>query len=168
MATSTSTTGNGTHAKDAIDREFESLKGDVRKGVDPDGRPWEVTMPAHYGEFAETAGNDGDAIDVYVGPNPAADVAYVVHQKIPGTEIHDEDKVMLGFNTAADAEACYRAAYTVPGFYGGLTPWPVAELRAVLHAGAHRRLDRPGKARERAGEIPAQAAELPKVAGGEP
>ena len=32
MATSTSTTpGNGSHAKDAIDREFENLKGDVSK-----------------------------------------------------------------------------------------------------------------------------------------
>ena len=31
MATSTSTTSNGSHAKEAIDREFESLKSDVSK-----------------------------------------------------------------------------------------------------------------------------------------
>ncbi len=31
MATSTSTGGNGSHAKEAIDREFENLKADVSK-----------------------------------------------------------------------------------------------------------------------------------------
>ncbi len=140
----------------------ENMKGDVRSGTDPNGTPWEVTMPAHYGEFAETRGNDGDAIDVYVGPNPLAEVAYVVHQKIPGTEIHDEDKVMLGFDTAADAEACYKSAYTIPGFFGGMTPWPVSELRSVLHAGSHRRLDRNNRTSTLAGDYPAEAAELPK------
>ena len=129
----------------------EQRKGETRSGTAKDGTRWSVTMAAHYGEFADTLGTDGDAVDVYVGPVPDAPYAYVVHQKVPGTEVHDEDKVILGVNTAAEAEALYRAHYDRPGFWGGLTRWPLAELRQALldHRYHGKRLDTPAWVRER-------------------
>lgn len=89
----------------------ETRKGETRSGTDADGKAWSVTMPAHYGEFAATLGADGDPVDVFVGPNRHAHRAYVVHLQDPSTGEHDEDKTFLGFNSADDALACFRAAY---------------------------------------------------------
>lgn len=124
----------------------ENLKGSKRSGVDPDGKPWSVVMPAHYGEFVGTRGMDGDPIDVFVGPDAAAPVAYVVHQKVPGSQRMDEDKVVVGCRSAEEAEALYRSAYTTRGFFAGVTPWPVDELREELRnrRAWGRRLDTPG------------------------
>lgn len=127
---------------------LEHLPGDVRKGKDPDGKPWAITMRGFYGEFNDTLGADGDPVDVYVGPDPDAPTAYVVHQKVPGTQVHDEDKVLLGFGTLAEARAFYMAHYDKPGFWGGSTCWPVAELMDHLRAERHTpRLDKPTKCR---------------------
>lgn len=90
---------------------LENLKGSTRSGADADGNAWSVTMPAHYGEFARSEGADGDPVDVFVGPNRHAPRAYVVHLQNPVTGEHDEDKVMVGFQTADDARACFAAAY---------------------------------------------------------
>jgi len=123
----------------------ENAKGSTRSGVTPDGTRWETTMRAHYGEFADTVGMDGDPVDVFVGRDAGAPVAYVVHQKHPGTQVPDEDKVILGCRTAAEAQKLYRAHYDRGGFFHGITPWPVAELAAELkrRRAEGERLDRP-------------------------
>lgn len=127
----------------------ENLPGSYREGKGPDGKPWRVKMQAGYGEFADTLGNDGDPVDVFVGPDPDAPVAYVVHQKFPGTEVYDEDKVVLGCRTLAEARRLYLAHYDQPGFFGGVTPWPVAELRAFLRKHPEvERLDSPARVRD--------------------
>ena len=89
----------------------ETAKGGTRSGTDADGKPWSVTMPAHYGEFARTEGADGDPVDVFVGPNRHAPKAYVVHLQDPTTGEHDEDKTFIGFDNADAARACFAAAY---------------------------------------------------------
>ena len=125
---------------------IENRRGSTRRGVGLDGDAWAIKMRAHYGEFAGTMGTDGDPVDCYVGPDDRARYAYVIHQKWPRTEVFDEDKVMLGFPTAEAAEAMYRLHYDGPGFYGGMTRWPVEELAETLRGKEHRgkRLDRPG------------------------
>ena len=90
---------------------LENMKGSTRSGTDADGKPWSVTMPAHYGEFARTEGADGDPVDVFVGANRHAAKAYVIHLQDPTTGDHDEDKVFLGLDSADDARACFAAAY---------------------------------------------------------
>lgn len=118
--------------------DIEQKKGDTREGVDNDGTPWKVKMLAHYGEIRRTAdtigakGMDGDRLDVYVGPDAASPLVVVVDQRIPETGEFDEQKVMLGFSTVADALACYRGQYTKPGFYGGHTTMTIDDLKARM------------------------------------
>lgn len=128
---------------------IENLPGSERRGVDADGRPWVTKMHAIYGEIAGTIGADNDPIDVFVGPSPHSEWAYVVHQKVPGTQRFDEDKVILGVETSSDARALYQRHYSRPGFWGGCTRWPVAELRAHLltKAAKRTRLDSPKRVR---------------------
>jgi hypothetical protein len=111
----------------------ETRKGDTRSGVDQDGKPWSVTMPAHYGEFEQTEGTDGDPVDVFVGPDAHAAFAYVVHLQDPTTGEHDEDKVFLGFAHSEAARECFRAAYNRRDLQlGTMRKMSVGELRDWL------------------------------------
>lgn len=93
----------------------ENRKGSVRKGVDKDGKPWKTKFKLPYGYIVGTEGRDGEEIDAYVGPHKDAVEAFVVHQrKIDGTG-HDEDKVMLGFNSEEEARAAYLDHYNKVG-----------------------------------------------------
>lgn len=85
----------------------EILPGDVKSGVDPNGEPWKVRYDFPYGEIAGTTTlADGEAVDVYLGPNPNSDVVYVVHQLKPDGQF-DEDKVFLGFDNPEQAVQVY-------------------------------------------------------------
>lgn len=82
-------------------------RGDQKSGVDQNGEGWSHIYQYPYGEIARTEGEDGDPVDCYLGPNPRSKNVYVVHQmKQDGS--HDEDKVMLGFDTPRQAEQAYR------------------------------------------------------------
>lgn len=118
------------------DIRIEQKKGQIRRG---DG--WQTKMPYDYGDFDETLGVDGDPVDVCVGPYPTAPFAYVVHQKVvvvdpkfpkakPGD--YDEDKVMVGFRTKAEAVTAFRQAYDRPGFLGDVTKMSIGELQVWL------------------------------------
>lgn len=104
---------------------IENAAGTVRRGADPSGRPWASRLPAHYGEFRATEGIDGDAVDVFVCPTANGDEpsAFVIHQ-VDDDGDPDEDKVMLGYPTAALALADYRACFD------GCEP-PDAEVREI-------------------------------------
>ena len=132
----------------------ENKAGSTRSGVDPNGKPWSIRMQAHYGEFEGSQGTDGDPLDVYVGPHLDAPVAYVVHQKVPGTNLDDEDKVIVGVDGLDQARALYRAHYNKAGFWGGCTRWPAEELAAAIRAGHVRgkKLDAPSWVRRRLGK----------------
>jgi hypothetical protein len=94
---------------------IETAKGQTRKGVAPDGKPWSVTMPADYGYVNRTEGADGDQVDVYLGPRaaaPDAQMVYVVDQKNLSDGSFDEHKVLIGFPDAAAARATYVAGFS--------------------------------------------------------
>lgn len=93
---------------------IETAKGGMRRGIDADGKAWQVLMPAHYGYIKRTTGADGEHIDCYVGSNPFADTVYVIRQQNPDTGEFDELKVMLGFSARAQAISTY-----VRGFSDG-------------------------------------------------
>jgi hypothetical protein len=124
---------------------------ETAEGEERSGPGWRVTMPAHYGEVAGTiSALDGDPVDVFVGADLDAPMVYVVHQKHPGTQAIDEDKVIVGVSSAAEAEALYRSAYSAGGFFHGMTAWPAEELANLLRAGGTvPRLDRPSAVAER-------------------
>jgi len=95
---------------------IENAAGSYREGKDADGKPWRIRLGVHYGEFEGTKGVDGDALDVFLGPDLDAPRVYIIRQKIPGEDGHDEDKCAVGFRTKAAAEAAYRSMFDRPGF----------------------------------------------------
>jgi hypothetical protein len=103
-----------------MDISIENKKGSVRSGTDKDGHEWHTNMNFDYGYIRGTVGKDKDHLDVYIGPNPESEIVYVVHQNDPVTGEYDEDKVMLGFDSAAEAKKAYLSQYDRPDFYGSM------------------------------------------------
>lgn len=87
-----------------MDIVIESPKGDRRVGYG-----WANQMPADYGYFRGTRSQEGsmEQMDCYIGPNPDAPDAWIIYQHDPATGMFDEHKVMLGFDSEADARKCY-------------------------------------------------------------
>ena len=103
---------------------IEQEAGDVREWRDRNGETGTTTMLWPYGFIEGPKGADGEAIDVYVGPNPNAEKVYVVDQRKKLGEGKfggfDEQKVMLGFSSQAEARDAYLAHYNDPGFLGAI------------------------------------------------
>jgi hypothetical protein len=179
-----------------LDVSIENRKGSVRKWHDPhSGEDGTTKMLYPYGYIRKSKGTDGDHVDVYVGPNPQASMAFIINQMKkptapdqhhhtmkggetgaagPGpTHIHtmpgggftgppktvgntqgdhthstpkgdtggevfkskkqwtkfDEQKVMIGFNSAKDAKEAYLKHYNDPRFFGSMKAMPMAEFK---------------------------------------
>lgn len=114
---------------------IEHLKGSVRTGVTADGESWSRKMAAHYGYISRTeSGADGDAIDVFVGPEPDAEIVFVLDQ-VNEDGTFDEHKCLIGWTNAEDAEAGYLANYPKGWKCGELTPMTVPQFKAWLKEG---------------------------------
>ncbi len=133
----------GNYAKDhvhihGLDITIENAKGAERRGVDRGGKPWSVTMPAHYGYIKGTVGKDKDHVDVYVGPHPKSPHVFVVDQKDADTAKFDEHKVMLGFSSRAQAQRAYIAGFSDGKGHrrlGHMEEMPVAVFKRWLGGG---------------------------------
>ena len=93
---------------------IENPKGSSRKFKNDDGSEGSITMKNHYGYFGGTSGNgkDGDAVDVFIGPNPEGfERVYVVDQNAKDGSF-DESKVMLGFDSKKEAKEAYLSNYS--------------------------------------------------------
>ncbi len=111
--------------------KIDRPKGFVQTGKDDDGNKWERTYQTDYGFVPRTMGGDGEALDVYLGPNATAPSAFFVHQnKADGS--FDEFKAMLGFDSPASAKAMY-LAHTPEKFFGHMTEVPIAQVKALLN-----------------------------------
>lgn len=91
---------------------IENPKGSIRRGTDPNGQAWEVTMPADYGYIKRTTGADGDHVDVYIGDNPQSNRVYIVDQINLETGAFDEHKVILGASNMDEAKFIYDGAFS--------------------------------------------------------
>jgi hypothetical protein len=92
-------------------------------------------MPFAYGYILGSLGVDGDPVDCFLGPNPAAPTCFLVPaRRWGGWKEYDEDKLMLGFDSEDDARRAFLLSYSDPRFFGPIVPMPVAELRARLKA----------------------------------
>lgn len=114
----------------------ENKPGDVREG-----KGWKTQMKLPYGEFLGTKGVDKDKLDVYVGPYRNAPNVYIVHQNVafgPRKGKYDEDKVMLGFESAEQAKQAYLAHYDNPNFFRSITTmaFPLFK-RAIMKKEVH-------------------------------
>lgn len=100
---------------------IENKKGSIRSGVSEEGKKWETKMIYPYGYISKTKAADNEHVDCFVGDNHDSDVVFVVHQVVPETGKYDEDKVMLGFDTAEEAKNGYLIHYDSPDFFGSMT-----------------------------------------------
>jgi len=94
-----------------LDIAIENPKGSWRRGSSREGVPWKTKMKAHYGYIKRTEGNDGDHLDVFIGPDLLTDNVWVVNQVNPRTGLFDEHKVILGCATKEKARELYLANY---------------------------------------------------------
>lgn len=115
----------------------ENPVGTIRKWTDPfSGEKGETKMRYAYGYFKHTRGMDGDAVDVFLGPNEFSPKVFLITQtkkKDPDTFAGvDEQKIMLGFNTSVEAKAAYLAHYNNARFFRGMKEMLVEEFRDKL------------------------------------
>ncbi len=118
-----------------LDIAIENPKGSERSGTDANGEAWSVTMPDHYGYVKRTEGADGDAVDVYIGPDPQAPTVFVVDQQDHETGKFDEHKAMIGYADEAAARDAYHAAFSDgkgPDRVGAVVPMAMDDFKAWL------------------------------------
>jgi|GEM_PF-3430329 len=94
-----------------LDISIENPRGSIRKGVSPEGKPWETELTHHYGYLKGTVGKDKDHVDIFIGPEVESDRVFVVDQVDPKTGKFDEHKVMLGFQNQDVARQGYLSNY---------------------------------------------------------
>lgn len=114
-----------------LDLVIENPAGSVRRWKTDAGETGQTTMQWAYGYIEGTLGADGDGLDVFVGPEPKALMAYVVHQQDPRSGLYDEDKAMLGFSDAASARAAYLDHYDSPDFLVTMSMIAVDQILAL-------------------------------------
>jgi hypothetical protein len=105
---------------------IENPRGTMRYGTSPSGARWHVRMPADYGYIKRTMADDGDQVDVYLGPNAyEAEIhpVWVVDQIHPHSGKYDEPKCMVGFPSSDDARNTYLA-----GFSDGSGVWRIGAV----------------------------------------
>lgn len=120
-----------------LDISIENPAGSMRKGVDENGRAWQTKLANHYGYIKGTIGRDKDHIDVFIGPQPESGKVFVVDQIDPKTGKLDEHKVMLGFDSEAEARAGYLANYdkSGPQRIGAISEGSVDDFKQWLKEG---------------------------------
>jgi len=130
-----------------LDISVENDKGTTREWYDPFSKKHgETKMIYPYGYVRRTEGTDGDHVDVYVGPDEQADHVYVVTQlKAPDFLETDEQKALLGFSSAHDAQEAYLKHYDDPRFLGDIREIPFDDFASyVLDKDNHGELIRSG------------------------
>jgi Inorganic Pyrophosphatase len=125
-------------------RNFAGLKilvenpaGSFRSGVGSNGKPWKVRMRNDYGYISRSHGssNDGEGLDVFLGPENHPRDVYLVNQNHVGGDkdgMYDETKVMLGYKSASAAKTAYLLNYSSPKFYRSMTIIPIHQFREML------------------------------------
>lgn len=118
-----------------INLSIENPKGSSRSGVDANGDKWSITLNHHYGDIVGTKGADGDAVDVFIGESESFEAAYIIDQ-VDQKGLFDEHKVMLGFDSMAQAKAAYLSNYKKGwGGLGDITAMPIDKFKSWVKAG---------------------------------
>ena len=95
-----------------LDISIENPRGSKRSGVDPNGKPWQIEMSAHYGYLKRSEGADGEQVNVYLASEREDTPAFVVDQVDPKTGRFDEHKAVLGAASLGEAEQLYDAHFS--------------------------------------------------------
>ena len=113
---------------------IENRKGSSRHWTDEStGEKGSTKMLYPYGYVRGTLGLDGDAVDVFVGPNASSDKVFVITQsKAPEFKDVDEQKCMLGFDSAKEAKEAYLKHYNSPKFFKDMVELNIDEFKDKL------------------------------------
>ena len=111
---------------------IENPVGSIRKWRDESGNVGETRMFHAYGYIEGAIGSDNEELDVYVGPDPKAPMAFIVHQQFPSDQRYDEEKVMLGFHSEEEALRAYQSHYDRPDFPVFVSPIEVKHLVRLI------------------------------------
>lgn len=117
---------------------IENPKGSTRSGVDPNGKAWKCTLPAHYGYVKKTVAPDGDNFDVYIADNPESEKVFVVDQLDADTGKFDECKGILGCDSHEEAKQLYCNGFSDnKGLdrIGAITELSIDTFKKWLHEG---------------------------------
>ena len=106
--------------------------GARRPWTDEAGETQYTTMQHAYGFIEGTRGPDGDEYDVFIGPDPSAELVYIVHQNRADLSGWDEDKAMVGFSNLHQATESYLSHYDDPKFLGPISVVPFSEFAAKV------------------------------------
>lgn len=119
-----------------LDISVETDKGAFRKWYDPHNKEHgETKMLYPYGYIRRSKGMDGDHVDCFVGPDEDATEVYIITtNKAPEFKVADEQKCMLGFDSAEQAKKIFQAHYTKPGFFRSLVALPYEEFETKVLA----------------------------------
>lgn len=109
----------------------ENRAGSRRYWYDPAADEHGSTkMKYPYGYIRGTLGLDGDEVDVFVGPNTSSNKVFVVTQMTrPAFDKIDEQKVMLGFDSAKEAKEAYLQHFNDPKFFGSMKEMDIEEFK---------------------------------------
>jgi phage gp29-like protein len=112
----------------------ENGSGSIRRWYDESNQETGSTSMRHdYGYVEGALGNDKEQLDVYIGPDPNAEDVHIVHQnKAPDYKSYDEDKVFMGFPTAAAAKEAFLQHRNDPRAFRSMTTIPVERFKATL------------------------------------
>ncbi len=124
-----------------LDISIENAKGGIRRGVDPNGKSWESKMSAPYGYVRSVAGGesgkrvfpkavDGDAVDVFIGPDPTSELVIAIDQ-YKGDKF-DESKFILGCHSRKEATDLYLAHYPAGWKLGPTSTTTMSQFKVWL------------------------------------
>ncbi len=110
---------------------IEQERGSYREGTDANGREWRTLMTVPYGAIRATKANDGDNVDCYVGLDKFSDSVFVIHQNtLQG--VYDEDKVILGAHSKAEAKELYLRHVDDPKYFGSIDEYDMKTFKRML------------------------------------
>ena len=114
-----------------LDISIENRAGTYRHWYDKAAdRAGKTLQKYPYGYIRMTKGMDGDHVDCYLGPNTKALNVYVITtNKPPEFKVADEQKCMLGFDSAKEARQAFLDHFDNPKFLRELRTIPYEEFR---------------------------------------
>lgn len=114
-----------------LEISIETGRGNYRYWRDPhDGSQGKTKMKYPYGYIRGTKGMDGEHVDCFIGPNQGAANVYVITtNKAPNFTSPDEQKCMLGFNSAQEAKDVFLEHYTDPKFFREMRTFSYADFK---------------------------------------
>ena len=121
---------------EGLDISIEVPAGGARRGVNKKtGDAWEHKIKDNYGYIKGTHSPDGEHLDCYLRKNPKRDAkVYVVHQLTVDGSRFDEDKVMLGYSSKAEAVKAFKEFTFKPNtMYGGVTEFDMEHFQVLAY-----------------------------------